>query len=160
MDQAEKSSRWDAAIAALNEYLSLQPDDRAIQKRLTDLILAKHAAWLNAIVTRADQAVSYQNWDDALAVVNEVLAIEPDNAEMKTKAEKILAAKRVAELNAMFKRVEQAVQAGRWDEAIDVLNGGLASEPENETLQSKLAEVVETGDGFGFAFRPAEGGEK
>jgi photosystem II stability/assembly factor-like uncharacterized protein/tetratricopeptide (TPR) repeat protein len=140
-DQAEKSSHWDAAIAALNEYLLLQSDDAAIQKRLTDLIAAKRTAWLKAISTRADQAVSYQNWDDALAIVNEVLAIEPGNTEIKSKAEKIFAAKRVAELNAMLKRVEQAAQAGRWDEAIDILNGGLASQPENETLQTKLAEV-------------------
>jgi len=140
-DQAEKSSRWDIAIAALNEYLSLQPDDAAIQKRSTNLVAAKHAAWLNAIAMRADQAVSHQNWDDALAIVNEVLAIEPENTEMKNRAAKILAAKRVAQLNAMLTRVEQAAQAGKWDEAIDVLNGGLASEPGNETLQAKLAEV-------------------
>ncbi len=141
VDQAEKSSRWDTAIAALNEYLSLQPDDAAIQKRLTDLIEAKRAAWMNAIITRADQAVSYQNWDAALAVVNEVLALEPDNAEMKSKAANIRTAWRVAELNTMLKSVDQATQAGRWDEAIGILNGGLASEPGNETLQAKLAGV-------------------
>jgi photosystem II stability/assembly factor-like uncharacterized protein/tetratricopeptide (TPR) repeat protein len=140
-DQAEKVSRWDTSIAALNEYLLLQPNDAAIQKRLTDLIEAKRAAWLNAINTRADQAISHQNWDDALGVVNEVLTFEPDNAEMKNKEAKIHESRRVAELNAMLKSVEQATQAGRWDEAMGILNGGLASEPGNETLQAKLTEV-------------------
>jgi tetratricopeptide (TPR) repeat protein/photosystem II stability/assembly factor-like uncharacterized protein len=141
VDQAEKTNRWDVAIAALNEYLLLQPDDAAIQKRLTDLIAAKRAAWLSAITTRADQAASYQNWDDALAVLNEVLALEPDNLEMKTRVAGILATRRIAELNAMLKHVEHSVQAARWDEAIDILNGGLGSDLDNEALLAKLAEV-------------------
>ncbi|MCJ7435961.1 MAG: tetratricopeptide repeat protein, partial [Anaerolineales bacterium] len=141
VDQAEKVSRWDTAIAALNEYLSLKPDDALIQKRLADLIEAKHTAWLNAILTRADQAVAYQNWDEAIAALNEVLAREPDNTGIQKKAAKVRETRRIAELNAMLKRVEAAVQAGRWDEAIDVLNDGVASEPENETLQAKLIEV-------------------
>ena len=141
VDQAEKSSRWDTAIAALNEYLLLQPDDVSVQKRLTDLVAAKRAAWLAAIIKRAEQSAASQNWEGALVSVNEVLALEPDNEEMKNRAEKIHAARRAAELNEMLKRVEQAVLAGRWDESIDVLNGGLASEPGNETLQTKLAEV-------------------
>jgi tetratricopeptide (TPR) repeat protein/photosystem II stability/assembly factor-like uncharacterized protein len=140
-DQAEKVGRWDTAITTLNEYLNLRPADAVVQKRLSDLIEAKHTAWLSAIVTRADQAVAYQNWDEALAVLNEVLALESDNAAIQRKVAKVHEARRVAELNAMLKRVEQAVQAGRWDEAINMLNEGVACEPENETLQAKLTEV-------------------
>ena len=140
-DQAEKAGRWDTTIAALNEYLNIKPDDTLIQKRLTDLIEARHTAWLSAIVVRADQAVAYQNWDEAITALNEVLAHEPDNTEIQNKVTKVREARRIAELNAMLKRVEAAVQAGRWDDAINNLNNGVASEPENETLQSKLIEV-------------------
>jgi tetratricopeptide (TPR) repeat protein len=140
-DQAEKAGRWDTAIAALNEYLNLKPGDTLIQKRLSDLIEAKHAAWLSAIITRADQAVAYQNWDEAITALNEVHALEPDNTEIKNKIAEVREARRVAELNALLKRVEGAVQAGRWDDAMDMLNNRIASEPENETLQAKLIEV-------------------
>jgi tetratricopeptide (TPR) repeat protein/photosystem II stability/assembly factor-like uncharacterized protein len=140
-DQAEKAGRWDTTIAALNEYLNLRPDDAAIQKRITDIIEARHTAWLNAIITRADQAVTYQKWDEAISVLNEVLTLESDNTEIQKKVVKVREARHIAELNALLKRVETAVQAGRWDDAINDLNNGVASEPENETLRSKLIEV-------------------
>ena len=141
VDQAEKASRWDTAIVALNEYLNLKPNDAAIQKRLSDLIKAKHAAWLTAIVLRADQAVSYQNWNEAVAVLNEVLALEPNNLELQQKVAHVLEIRHTAEIKALFKHVEEAVRAGRWDDAITELNSGIASEPENESLQVKLLEV-------------------
>ncbi len=141
VNQAEKTSRWDTAIAALNEYLSLKPNDGLIQKRLSDLIEAKHAAWLNAIVTRADQAVADQKWDEATSALNEVLALESNNIEIQKKVAKVCEARRIAEINAILRRVEEAVQAGRWDDAINDLNAGVAADPENESLLVKLTEV-------------------
>jgi formylglycine-generating enzyme required for sulfatase activity/tetratricopeptide (TPR) repeat protein/photosystem II stability/assembly factor-like uncharacterized protein len=141
VDAAEKAGRWDSAITALNEYLQLKPDDAAIQKRMADLVRAKHAAWLKAIMERVDQATAAQNWDEALSVLNEALRLEPDNAEMQAKVIRIREARRIAELNAMLKRADQAASAGRWDDAIETLNNGLASYPGNETLKTKLAEA-------------------
>jgi tetratricopeptide (TPR) repeat protein len=141
VEAAEKVNRWDTAIAALNEYLQLKPDDTAIQKRLADMLEAKHASWLTATLARVDQAAAAQNWDEALTTLNEALRLEPDNAEMQAKAVQVHAARRSAELNLMLRRADQAAGAGRWDEAINVLNDGLASDPENETLQTKLAEA-------------------
>jgi|GEM_PF-1091999 len=141
VEQAEKGGHWDTAIASLNEYLLMQPGDSAIEKRLTDLMAARRTAWLGAITARAEQAASRQNWDGALAALNEVLALEPGNQEMKSRVEGIHQARRTAELNELLSRVEQAVFATRWDEAINILNSGLASDAENATLQSKLVEV-------------------
>jgi tetratricopeptide (TPR) repeat protein len=138
VDAAEKAGRWDGAIAGLNEYLQLKPD-AAVQKRIADLMEAKHAAWLGAITARADRAVAVQNWDEALAALNEALKLEPNNKEMQARAEEAHEARRIAELDAMLKRADQAVEAGHWDEAIGILNNGLASNPENEILKTKLA---------------------
>jgi tetratricopeptide (TPR) repeat protein len=55
--------------------------------------------------------------------------------------EEVHAAARRAELKAILRRAEQAALASHWDEAVDALNAGLASEPENEILRAKLAEV-------------------
>lgn len=138
VDAAEKAGRWDGAIAGLNEYLQLKPD-ATVQKRIADLMEAKHAAWLGAITARADRAVAVQNWDEALAALNEALKLEPNNKEMQARAEEVREARRIAELDAMLKRADQAVEAGHWDEAIGILNNGLASNPENEILKTKLA---------------------
>lgn len=141
VEAAEKTGRWDTAIAGLNEYLRLSPEDAAIQKRLADLIEARHAAWLNGVMTRVDQAVTAQNWDEALTALNEALRLEPDNAEMQTRAAQVREMRRVAGLNSRIQRADQAVEAGCWDEAIDIINDGLASDPENEALKTKLAEA-------------------
>ncbi len=73
--------------------------------------------------------------------MNEVLAREPENTEIQKKVAKVRETRRIAELNALLKRVEVALQASQWDEAINDLNNGVASDPENETLQVKLNEV-------------------
>ncbi len=108
---------------------------------MTDLISAKHSAWVNGIITRADQAAAYQNWDEAITALNEVLIREPENAEIQKKVAKVRETRRIAELNALLKRVEAALQAGQWDEAINDLNNGVAAEPDNEILRAKLIEV-------------------
>jgi tetratricopeptide (TPR) repeat protein len=140
-NQAEKSGRWDAAINALGEYLELRREDAAIQKRLADLKAAQHSAWLKAIRARADAAVASEYWDEAVAALNEVLSLEPANVEMSARLEAVRAAQKSAELDAILHRAEQAVQEGRWDEAAEALNAGLAAEPQNETLQARLVEV-------------------
>jgi len=141
VEAAEKAGRWDTAISTLNEYLQLKPDDASIQKRIANLVEAQHAAWLNGVMARTDQAVAAQNWDEALTALNEALRLEPENAEMQAKATKVRESRRIAELNAMLEHADQAVEAGRWDEAINILNDGLASDPENEMLKTKLAEA-------------------
>jgi len=141
VDAAEKAERWEAAIAGLNEYLQWKPEDAAVQKRIADLVEAKHTAWLNGVMARVERAASAQNWDEALSALNEALRLEPNNAEMQARAAQVREMRRVAELNARLQRADQAVEAGRWDEAIDILHDGLASDPENETLKTKLAEA-------------------
>ncbi len=143
-DQAEKSSRWDNAIAALNEYLARRPDDPAIQKRLSDLVAARHAAWLKAILARSAEAVSNEQWDEAISTLNEVLALEPENPEIRSKVTEVREAQRKARLEAILKQADLSARAGKWDEAISALNEGLAAEPGNEQIQRKLAEVRES----------------
>ena len=142
-DQAEKASRWETAIAALNEYLKLKPGDVSIQKRLSGLVEARRAAWLNSILARCAQAVSNEQWDEALAALNEVLALEPENVEIQAKVTEVRERQRKARLETILRQADLASQAGKWDEAISALNEGLASEPGNEQIQRKLTEARE-----------------
>jgi tetratricopeptide (TPR) repeat protein len=141
VETAELAHRWDTAIAGLNEYLRLKPDDIAIQERMSNLMVAKHTAWLQAITLRVDQAVLTQNWDEALAALNEALQLEPDNTEMLFKTGEVHTARRLAKLNSLLQQADQAADTGLWDKAIDILNNGLASNPDNELLIKKLAEA-------------------
>ena len=142
-DQAEKLSCWDTAIAALREYLSLKENDVKIQKRLTDLIEAKHSTWLKTILTRTDEAIATQNWDGAFDALNEILSLEPENLEIQKKLGEARKAQRTANLDSMLRQAEQALQAGKWDQAMDALNSGIALAPEDERLQTKLTQVME-----------------
>ncbi len=142
-DQAEKLSRWDTAVAALREYLSLKEDDVKIQKRLADLIEAKHSTWLKTILTRTEEAVAAQKWDDAFAALNEILSIEPENLEIQKKMEEVRKAQKTAKLGSILRQAEQVAQAGKWDEAIEALNNGIALAPADERLQKELTQVME-----------------
>ena len=102
---------------------------------------AKHAAWLNTITTRVDQAIVSQNWSEALTALNEALRLEPDNTVMQAKAAEVDELRRKAELEGMLKNADRAAGAGRWDEAIELFNDGLVSYPDNETIKTKLAQA-------------------
>lgn len=141
VDQAEKAGRWETALAGLNEYLQLKPDDTATKKRLVDLMDSKHAAWLSAISLRVDQALEKRNWDEALTALQEGLQIEPDNAGLKARAAQVQANRRTTQLKAICLRADQAAGAGRWEEAIEILTRGVSSYPEDGTLKNKLVEM-------------------
>ena len=143
VDQAEQAQRWDAALAGLQDYLNLKPDDKVIQKRMADLMQSKHAAWLTAVTLRVDQALADRNWDDALGALNDALQLEPDNKALKTKADQIKKDQGSAILNATIMRADQAAAAGRWDDSIGILNNGLVSYPDNAALKDKLAETLQ-----------------
>ncbi len=141
VDLAEKSGRWDSAINGLNDYLQLKPDDKAVKKRIKQLMEAKHSAWIRAVLERVDQAVSLNQWDEAQKALQEALLLEPENQDLKTRAELLAEDRKAAELEALLDHSGESAEAARWDEAIEILNGGLISFPENETLKTRLAEA-------------------
>ena len=140
-DLAEKASRWDTAIAALDHYLELKPEDLAIQKRLAGLVETRHAVWLTAILTRSAQAVSNGKWDDAIYALNEVLSVEPDNIAIQAQVTEVRKMQQKARLEALLRQAELDMQTGKWEDAIFALNKGLAAEPANEQIRLKLDDV-------------------
>ena len=138
VNENEKAGHWEPALAGLNEYLQLKPADTAIQKRLAELMTSKHAAWLDAINLHVDQALEKHNWDGALNALQEALRIEPENKELKTRLVQVQSNRSTAQLNAFFLRTNQAVDSGRWDEAIDIIKTGLSSFPDEEALKTRL----------------------
>jgi len=144
VERAEESERWDTAIAGLNEYLQMKQDDKAVQKRMADLMASKRLTWLNSINLHVDQAVENRKWDEALQVLNEALGIEPDNKELKARAAQVKKDQISVKLNAIILRAEQAASAGRWDDSIEILNNGLIGDPDEKILKTKLAEIMQS----------------
>lgn len=144
VERAEESERWDTAIAGLNEYLQMKKDDKAVQKRMADLMASKRSTWLHSISLQVDQAVEDRNWDEALQVLNEALEIEPDNKELKAREAQVKKDQISVKLNAIILRAEQAASAGRWNDAIEILNTGLIDDPNEKILKAKLAEITQS----------------
>ena len=140
-DKAEKAGRWDAAISALGDYLSLRPGDKTIQERHSKLLDTQRDAWLTAVVTRTKQAMAAEKWNEAVTALNEVLSLEPENQEFQLKVTEVRAAQQKARQDAVLKKVDAALQAKNWDEAVSALNEGLSFEPDNIDLKIKLSEV-------------------
>ncbi|MCJ7735118.1 MAG: TIR domain-containing protein [Anaerolineales bacterium] len=144
VERAEESERWDTAIAGLNEYLQMKKDDKAVQKRMADLMASKRSTWLNSINLQVDQAVENRKWDEAIGVLNEALEIEPDNKELKARAAQVKKDQISVKLNAIILRADQAAVAGRWDDSIEILNNGLIDDPNEKMLKAKLAEIMQS----------------
>lgn len=144
VEQAEESQRWDTAIAGLNEYLQMKKDDKVVQQRMADLMASKRSTWLNSINLQVDQAVENRKWDEALQVLNDALEIEPDNKELKARADQVNKDQVSVKLDAIILRAEQASSTGRWDDAIEILNKGLIDDPNEKILKAKLAEIMQS----------------
>jgi tetratricopeptide (TPR) repeat protein/photosystem II stability/assembly factor-like uncharacterized protein len=143
VSQAEKSERWDTAIATLNEYLTFQPDDELTRSRLEQLIKTKHAAWLKAILSRSEQAVVGEHWEEAIAALNEVMVLEPENGEVQQRLLEVKETQREARMNAVLARANLAEAAKQWDQAIAVLKEYLLLQPEDVGIQKRVAAVRE-----------------
>ncbi len=101
----------------------------------------RRVAELNARLQRADQAMEAGGWDEAIDILNDGLASDPENETLKTKLAEARKAKREARLQAALRLAESAAQAGKWEAAVASLNEVLANEPDNAEFQKKLAEV-------------------
>jgi len=111
---------------------------------MADLMASKRSSWINAVNLRLDRLIENRKWEDALAVLNEALEVEPDNKELRARETQVRQDKKTAELNAFILRAEQAASVGRWDDAIQILNSGLVENPGEQNLKSKLEEVHQT----------------
>ncbi len=86
-DQGEASGNWEAAIAAREAALKLDPQNERLAKALHKTKDKKQKQEINSIRAKIDQAKQDKNWEAALAAGEKYLQLSPDDQELKIELE-------------------------------------------------------------------------
>ncbi|MEM7584340.1 MAG: ATP-binding protein [Acidobacteriota bacterium] len=149
------AGRLDEAASAFQRALAIRPSSEArtlldtVQQQLRAELersrreqdAAQRAAAIRAELDEASRLQAAGEDAAALAKLQTVLALEPDNAEARTLQDRILEARsraeqetaRQSEIEALLARADEAWNADRVDASLDAANRVLAVEPGNAT---------------------------
>jgi tetratricopeptide (TPR) repeat protein len=130
------------ALSAFRQALAFTPEDEALEARVLEVQEQKRAAVLAALRDRSDQALRERRWEQAIASLEEGLALEPDDPDLLTRMVEARAGYRTSRLAAERARANDLGRAEQWDEALRSWAEYLALEPEDrEAAQGEIARL-------------------
>lgn len=140
-EQATAAGDWDKAVAALNEYLTLEPGAAAIQARLLETQQRQRKAQLAALRTQAANLARAEKWEEALSAWRRYLALEPEDKEAAQaelqKTEKLRAMART------YAEAQTALAKRDYDRAIALLKGLVIRDESYKQASRLLANAIE-----------------
>ncbi|MBC7263400.1 MAG: tetratricopeptide repeat protein [Chloroflexi bacterium] len=142
-EKALAEGRDDEALSALKEALRFTPEDQGLEARYADLREQKGAKILAGLLARAEKEGAAKNWERAIAILEEALALAPEDQRIQERLAAAQEAQRAARLESLLGRANQATESGRWDEAVAALEEYVALQPEDVAAQERLANARE-----------------
>jgi tetratricopeptide (TPR) repeat protein len=109
-------ARWDEAIQHWANLVEGEGETDYNGDAASKLAEAHRQAELQTWYSQGLEAIQNQNWEQAIAQFNKVIAEEPGYMDSSTQLQK---AERELELSQIFKRAEEAMQSEKWREAIE-----------------------------------------
>ena len=140
-NQATVLERWGDAIAALNEYLTLQPEDAAVQAKLAEAQRQKRESQLYGHKARARGMAKFERWDEALAAWRDYLAMEPEDREAAQT--EIAQVERLREMGQTYAEAHAAMTKKNYDRAIQLLKSIVIQEADYRDASRLMAEAIE-----------------
>jgi hypothetical protein len=142
--EAEEAGAWLRAISTLETLLAEAPDYKDAAARLER---ARHQQRLASLYTQAHQLHQDQQWQAVVDLFAQIRDLEPDFADpagLLKEAEGHLAEhKRQDQLQNLYQRAMQDLEAGAWDEARDLLQHLWDTQPGFRDTERALAWVNE-----------------
>ena len=106
---------YERAVQAFGEALALAPTNDEVK---TWYAKAQRYLQLTSWYEQADDDIAAQRWDDALAKLDKIVAIEPTYKDTSAKVDFV---KSQQTLDARFAEAKQYLEQGKWDEVIRIL---------------------------------------
>ena len=139
---------YDGAISILDGMLKDNPKD-ADAKALKDEATRKKAAAAaekarNENLAKARSLIAAGKYDDAIALLNDMLKADPNDAQAKTLLTQATTKKAAAEKDRANKlaQARSNIDAGKYDPAISTLNGLLKTDPNDKEAKALLDEAT------------------
>jgi len=131
VDEAIAAGNWEAAIQAVQAAIKFAPKDAVWKNKLNEVEAARHQTQLDDLRAQAEAARKAQNWEAAIAALEDYRKLEPDDKRIQDEIEQLRVEKRASELKTFKAQAESAAKAEKWDEAVGAWESYLALEPED-----------------------------
>lgn len=133
----------DEALSALREALHFTPEDQSLEARYATLRQEKGAKILAGLLARAERESAAKNWERAIDILEEALALAPEDETIQERLVAVKEKERAGRLESLLARANQAMETGRWDEAVAALEEYLTLQPEDVASRERLADAKE-----------------
>ncbi len=139
-DQAEAAGNWEAAIAAREAALKLDPQNERLAKALESTKEAKQKQQINSLRLKIDRAKKEQNWEAGLVAGEEYLQFSPEDQDIKNDLQNFRIEQRKSTLAGLKTQAQSASKAEKWEDAIQHWQAYLTEKPEDGARVEKLIE--------------------
>ncbi len=127
------------ALEQLKLAMEMTPEDQDLKARYQQILDQKKAALVKSWMDKAGRALRRQRWDEAAALAQEALKIDPDNTALQTRVAEIIDAPRQQKLKAYQRDADTALAKGDYPQAIEALEKAALLAPEDQMLSARLA---------------------
>lgn len=131
----------DRALSAFKRAMDYVPEDEALTRRYQDLLAEKKAKVINGWLQKAEKALERRQWDAAVDAVEKALEIDPGDEELQNRLAETKDAARQYQLSVYQEQIDRARTAGKWDEAVDVLEKAVQLAPDNPAFEEQLQDA-------------------
>jgi tetratricopeptide (TPR) repeat protein/photosystem II stability/assembly factor-like uncharacterized protein len=144
--KAEKelaAHNWKQAIAYYEDALRLAPNDKELLSKVGQVKEKQKQAQLESIKTHANQAMQNSKWEDAIAIFNEYLVLEPDDKAVQEKITFAQERLRQSKLDTLLAKAKSLSKAEKWEDALTAWKQYLELNPKDKKEALKKMEEVE-----------------
>lgn len=138
--QAELAGKWEAAVAALQEYLSVEGDQQQVRERLEKARGKLREIELRELRERARSFARSERWEESLTAWDEVLLQEPADPSARSEREAVEKSRRLAE---SYSEAQSAFVKRNYDKAIALFKNIVMEDADYKEATRLLAESVE-----------------
>jgi tetratricopeptide (TPR) repeat protein len=146
-DQAAAAGDWDKAVAALGQYVSIAPENAAMQARLLETRQWQRKNQLAALRVQAVNLAQAEKWEQALSAWRAYLALEPED-KAAAQAE-LQQAEKLRAMAGTYAEAQAALAKKDYDRAISLLKGLVVQDETYKQASRLLAKAIELRRGGG-----------
>jgi len=140
-DRAAGAGRWGLVIAALEEYLTLEPEDAKVQSRIEEARQKLTEAQVEEARSRARGLSRQERFEEAITAWNEYQKINPsDNQTVQAEIEKVHKAQTLAQ---NYMEAQKAFSKKNYEKAVSLLRGIVVENADYKDATRLMAEAIE-----------------
>ncbi|MBS3751549.1 MAG: tetratricopeptide repeat protein, partial [Anaerolineales bacterium] len=139
-ERAKEEENWGSAIAALEEFLELEPSQE-IQDEIEELKARQRQSQLAGLKRKAEKAELEERWPAAIDAWQAYLSLDPEDTLAAEKA--LQRAQKYEQIYADYEQAKDSLRQKRYGQAVELLQGIIAQDPTYKATSRLLVEAVE-----------------